>query len=175
MELKIPLYDLLNKFLTGLVFIGGSVVVYPARALSILNSEIVKNLGTGPEIVVTVAVFATAYELGLIINRFGSVIIEDVFKRLKLIPFNNDYALFNEAKKKYPIMSTLSREYALSRTGIALFLALLTLALIAGKWYISIACFVILIIYYLSCRKHAAKILELMNSVWHASTTEEGK
>lgn len=164
MEIKMPLYDLLNKFLTGLVFMGGCVVVYPARALSILNSEIVKNLGTGPEIVVTVAVFATAYELGLIINRFGSVIIEDVFKRLKLIPFNNDYALFNDAKKTYPIMSTLSREYALSRTGIALFLTLLTMSLLAGRWSVGISCFVITIIYYLSCRKHADKIVKLMNS-----------
>lgn len=165
MEIKLPLYDLLNKFLTGLVFIGGSVVVYPARALSVLNSEIVKNLGTGPEIVVIVAVFATAYELGLIINRFGSVIIEDVFKRLKLIPFNNDYALFNEAKKKYPIMSTLSREYALSRTGIALFLSLLVLGFLAERWPVGISCLVITIIYYLSCRKHADKIVRLMNSV----------
>ena len=175
MEIKIPLYDLLNKFLTGLVFIGGSVVVYPARALSILNSAIVKNLGTGPEIVVTVAVFATAYELGLIINRFGSVIIEDVFKRFKFIPFNNDYTLFNETKKKYPIMSTLSREYALSRTGITLFLSLLVLSLLAGRWSVSISCFVIMIIYYLSCRKHAEKIVKLMNSVKDSLLPENQK
>ena len=173
MEIKMPLYDLLNKFLTGLVFIGGSVVVYPARALSILNSEIVKNLGTGPEIVVTVAVFATAYELGLIINRFGSVIIEDVFKRLKLIQFNNDYMLFNEAKKKYPIMSTLSREYALSRTGIALFLSLVVLSFLAGRWSVGISCFVIMIIYFLSCRKHADKIVKLMNSVQGTVSAEK--
>lgn len=173
MEIKIPLYDLLNKFLTGLVFIGGSVVVYPARALSILNSEIVKNLGTGPEIVVTVAVFATTYELGLTINRFGSVIIEDVFKRLKLIQFNNDYTLFNEAKKKYPIMSTLSREYALSRTGIALFLSLVVLSFLAGRWSVGISCFVIMIIYFLSCRKHADKIVKLMNSVQGTVSAEK--
>lgn len=173
MEIKIPLYDLLNKFLTGLVFIGGSVVVYPARALSILKSEIVRNLGTGPEIVVTVAVFATAYELGLIINRFGSVIIEDVLKRLKLIQFNNDYTLFNEAKKKYPIMSTLSREYALSRTGIALFFLLLVLSFLAGRWLVGISCFVITIIYYLSCRKHADKIVKLMKSVQGTISAEK--
>lgn len=165
MEIKIPLYDLLNKFLTGLVFMGGGAIIFPTQALSLLKCEIVKNLGTGPEIVVTVAVFATAYELGLIINRFGSVIIEDVLKRLKLIQFNNDYTLFNEAKKKYPIMSTLSREYALSRTGIALFFLLLVLSFLAGRWLVGISCFVITIIYYLSCRKHADKIVKLMNSV----------
>lgn len=173
MEIKIPLYDLLNKFLTGLVFIGGSVIVCPSHAFTILNSEIVKNLGTGPEIVVTVAVFATAYELGLIINRFGSAVIEDLFKRYKVIPFNNDYTLFNEAKKKYPIMSTLSREYALSRTGIALFLLLVVLSFLARRWSVGISCFVIMIIYFLSCRKHADKIVKLMNSVQGTVSAEK--
>ncbi len=106
-----------------------------------------------------------AYESGLIIHRFGSVVIEDLFKVLKLIPFNNDYTLFNDAKKKYPIMSTLSREYALSRTGIALFLSLMVLGFLAKRWSVGILCLVIMAIYYLSCRKHAAKIVNLMNSV----------
>ena len=162
MEIKLPLYDLLNKFLTGLVFMGGGAIIFPTQVLSLLKCEIVKNLGTGPEIVVTVAVFATAYELGLIINRFGSVVIEDLFKRYKVIPFNNDYTLFNDAKKAYPIMGTLSREYALSRTGIALFFTLFVFALIACKWAIAIIYVVVVGVYYLSCRKHAAKIVELM-------------
>ena len=44
----------------------------------------------------------------------------DVYKRqpllksTKLIPFNDNYTLFNQKKKEYSIMSTLSREYALS-------------------------------------------------------------
>ena len=162
MEVKIPFYNILNMFLTGLVFIGGCVVIFPEYALNVLNHEIIKNLGTGPEIIVTVCAFATAYEIGLIINRAGSVIVEDFLKWRKWIPFNDDYVLFNETKKQYPIMSTLSREYALSRTGIVLFLLLLILAVIDGRWKIGITCALIVVVYYLSCKKHATKIVELM-------------
>ena len=162
MEVKIPFYNILNMFLTGLVFIGGCVLIFPETVLSVLNNEVIKNLGAGQEIIVTVCAFATAYEIGLIINRAGSVIVEDFFKWRKWIPFNDDYVLFNEKKKEHPIMSTLSREYALSRTGIALFLVLLILACIAREWTIAVACAVISIVYYLSCRKHSSKIVELM-------------
>lgn len=162
MEIKIPFYNILNMFLTGLVFIGGCVLIFPEFILSVLNNEVIQNLGAGTEIIVTVCAFATAYEIGLIVNRVGSVIVEEFLKWRKWIPFNDDYVLFNDKKKEYPIMSTLSREYALSRTGIALFLALLILAFIACKLPIAVVCAVITIVYYLSCRKHSSKIVELM-------------
>ncbi len=162
MEIKIPFYNILNMLLTGLVFIGGCVIIFPEYVLCILNNEVIKNLGAGPEIVVTVCLFAAAYEIGLIINRVGSVVVEEFLKWRKFIPFNDDYVLFNEKKKEYPIMNTLSREYALARTGIALFILLLILALIACECLIAIACVIITIINYLSCRKHSSKIVELM-------------
>ncbi len=162
MNTKIPFYNILNMFLTGLVFIGGCVIIFPDTATAVLNSEIIKNLGTGPEIVVTVCAFAIAYEVGLIINRAGSVILEEILKRTKLIPFNDDYTLFNQKKKEYPIMSTLSREYALSRTGIVLFLTLLVLSLVGSKWIMVIICGIITAINFLSCKKHAGKIVKLM-------------
>ena len=162
MEIKIPLYNILNMFLTGLVFIGGCVIIFPETAVAVLNSEFIKSMGTGPEIVVTVCTFAIAYEVGLIINRTGSVILDEFLKRTKLIPFNDDYVLFNQKKKEYPIMSTLSREYALSRTGIVLFLFLLVLSVFESKWSLAAIFAVITSIYFLSCRKHARKIVELM-------------
>lgn len=162
MEIKIPFYNILNMFLTGLVFLGGCIVIYPNYAMELISSEIIKSLGTGPEILVTVCAFAVAYEAGLVVNRFGSVVIEWFLKWTKMISFNDDYVLFNEKKKEYPIMSTLSREYALSRTGIALFLILFVLSIIAKNWRLVIAYGGIILIYYLSCRKHSSKIVELM-------------
>lgn len=89
MEVKVPFYNILNMFLTGLVFIGGCLIIFPDTAVAIFNSDIIKSLGAGPEIVITVCTFAVAYEVGLIINRTGSVILEPLLKRAKLIPFNN--------------------------------------------------------------------------------------
>lgn len=164
MEIKIPFYNILNMFLTGLVFLGGCVIIFPDTAVTVLNSDIIKNLGAGPEIVVTVCTFAVAYEVGLIINRTGSVLLEDFLKWAKWIPFNDNYTLFNQKKKEYPIISTLSREYALSRTGIVLFLSLLILSAIKAKWSLAVICSVITGIYFFSCRKHAGKIVELMQN-----------
>lgn len=163
MEVKIPFYNILNMFLTGLVFFGGCTMVFPDLAVSILTSDVIVNIGTGPEIVFTVCVFAAAYEVGLIINRIGSVIIEPALKTIKAIPFNDDYIKFNVKKREYPIMSTLSREFALSRTGIALFGILALIALYAGKKLFLWVFAATAIVYFLSCRKHAKKIVVLMS------------
>lgn len=164
MEIKIPFYNILNMFLTGLVFLGGCVILYPDSAITILNNEVIKNLGTGPEIIIVICAFAIAYEVGLIINRIGSIILEPFLKWTKLIPFDDDYVKFNNKKKEYPIMSTLSREYALSRTGTVLFLILLVLSLFTSNWVLAIVFASITVVYYLSCRKHSTKIVKLMQS-----------
>ena len=89
----------MNIFLTGIVFIGGCAIIFPETAAGVLNIEFIKSMGIGPETVVTVCTFAIAYEVGLIINRAGSVIQEEFLKLAKLVPFNDDYVLFNQSKK----------------------------------------------------------------------------
>lgn len=162
MEIKVPFYNILNMFLTGLVFIGGCLVIFQDFTVALFSNDIIENISAGPEIVITVCIFAVAYEVGLIINRIGSVIIEPFLKFIKLIPFNDNYALFNQKKKEYSIMRILSREYALSRTGIVLFLLLLILSFIEKKFFLTVIFTVITFIYLFSCRKHAGKIVELM-------------
>ena len=164
MEIKIPFYDILNMLLSGLVFVGGCVFIFPDTAITFLSSDIVKNLGAGPEIMVVVCVFAIVYEIGLIINRIGAVILEPFLKSTKLIPFNDDYTLFNQKKKEYPIMSTLSIEYALSRTGVTLFLLLLILSAGTAKWSLVFISAIITGIYFVSCRKFAGRIVALMHN-----------
>lgn len=163
MEIKIPFYNVLNMFLTGLVFIGGCVIICPESAMAVLNSELIKDIETKPEILVVVCAFAIAYEVGLIINRIGSIILEPFLKWSELIPFDDDYVKFNVKKKEYPIISTLSREYALSRTGVVLFLILLLLSLFASNWALAIVFACVTVVYYLSCRKHSTKIVNLCN------------
>ena len=164
MEIKIPFYNILNMLLTGFVFLGGCIFIFPDIATTTLSSDIVKNLSAGHEIIVVVCIFAVVYEIGLIINRTGSVILEPFLIWTKLIPFNDDYTLFNKKKKEYPIMSTLSREYALSRTRVVLFLLLFILSTITAKWPLVFVCAIITGIYFVSCKKFAWKIVELMQS-----------
>ncbi len=164
MDVKVPFYNILNMFLTGLVFIGGCLIISPDIAVVLRDSDIIEYFGAGPEIVVTVWIFAVAYEVGLIINRAGSVILEPSLKWIGWIPFNDNYTLFNQKKKEYPIMSTLSREYALSRTETVLFLLLSTLSGAKGKYFLMGICAVITLLYFVSWRKHAGKIVALMKN-----------
>lgn len=164
MEIKVPFYNIVNMLLTGFVFLGGLIFVSPEKAIQLMNGEFYANLKTGPEIIFVICLLAIAYEIGLIINRIGSVIIEPVLKKIKLIPFNDDYVLFNNKKKDYPIMSTLSREFALSRTSIALFMVLAVIAALNKFCLMFVSCIMISLVFYLSCRKHASKIVEIMES-----------
>ena len=164
MEVKVPFYNIVNMLLTGFVFLGGLIFVFPEKAIQLLNGEFYVNLKTGPEIIFIICLLAVAYEIGLVINRVGSVVIEPVLKKIKLIPFNDDYVLFNNKKKEYPIMSTLSREFALSRTSIALFMVLAVIAAFNKFYLMFVSCIMISLVFYLSCRKHASKIVKLMES-----------
>ena len=69
-------------------------------------------------------------------------------------------------------MNTLSREFALSRTGIVLF-GILTAAAIYGKNTFFIHVFAATaFVYFLSCRKHAGKIVKLMNDTGKEKSVE---
>ena len=107
-------------------------------------------------------IFALIYEIGFIINRIGSVIVESFLVRAKLIPFNNDYKRFNDRKKEYPILEILSREYALSRNTFTLFLILTLISLKQFNWLHFVILLAICTLFFFSMRKHSAKIVKLM-------------
>lgn len=160
MEIKISTYDFFNKFILGLVFIGVVIISY----ITDINTQL-KQVGeiNDNTIVVTIFSFASlavVYETGIIINRLGSL-LEEALKFCKLIPFNNDYKRFNDKKKEYPIMSTLSREYASSRNSIVLF-ALISIIVFVRFCYYGFIPLTIMLLFYFSCRKYAKKIYSLM-------------
>ena len=62
--------------------------------------------------------------MGLIISRIGSIVIEPIFKKLKIVNFAS-YAEFIEASKKDPKIEVLSETNNMFRTLISLFFLLL--------------------------------------------------
>lgn len=162
MEIKIPFYNILNMFLTGLIFVGCCILLFPQFMIEFLSSNFLTNIKTGFEIIIVVSFFAISYEIGLIINRIGSVAIEPFLKKTKLLPFDDDYKLYNKAREKFSIFPTLAREYALSRTSVALFLVLSIISGIIHNWLYLILFVFIMIVFYFSCRKHSGKIVKLM-------------
>lgn len=166
METKIPFYNLLNMFLTGLIFTGCCIILFNNQVYSCIESDFfksIKGINFGFETILTICFCAVIYEVGFIINRIGSL-LENVLKWIKIIPFDNDYKKFNERKKQFPIMETLSREYALSRTSMTLFLLLTIISSIQYEWIFSIFLFALTVVFYFSMRKHAKKIVELIKN-----------
>lgn len=162
MDIKLPLYNVLNFLLTGFVFVGFLLLMHLDVVWNFFVSEYYDRIMAMSETILLLCVVSVAYEIGFILNRTGSVIIEPLLKRTNIVPFNDDYALYNKKAKEFSIMSVLSREYALSRTRILLFLVLSVIAMISCKWYLMIVFTVCMCVFALSCRKHASKIIELM-------------
>ena len=160
MEMKISTYDFLNKFILGFAFVGVLLLSY-FNDVNLILQELgeINNNAT----IVTIFSFsalAVVYEIGIIINRLGSL-LEEVLKYFNLIPFNRDYKRFNDKKREYPIMTTLSREYASSRNSIILFVLISIIVFIKFCWFGFIP-LGIMLLFYFSCRKYAKKICALM-------------
>lgn len=164
MEIKIPLYNLLNCFLTGFVFLGALIVISPKALLCLLSDETLRCIKPLPEIIITATGLAIIYETGVIINRLGSVVTETILRFLHIIKFNDNYILFNIKKKEFPVLNILSREYAISRTGITMFLIFFVLFCLQKNCVLAIASLLVVSIFTVSCVKHSNKIVSLMSS-----------
>ena len=160
MNVNISTYDFLNKFSLGLVFIGVSFLSYInniaglVRYMEFLNSNAVLTT------IISFIVLALIYEVGIIINRLGSL-LECFLRFTHMIPFDNDYKKFNVCKKDYKILEILSREYALSRNSIVLFLLITIIIFHRFAWY-GLFPLGIMFLFYISCYRYARKICDLM-------------
>ncbi|MGL4907792.1 MAG: hypothetical protein ACRC3G_00470 [Bacteroidales bacterium] len=164
METKVPFYNVVNMFLTGLIFTGCCIIIYNSQVSIFISSELfrsIKEINFGIETIVTISFFAVIYEIGFIINRIGSL-FGSFLKLIKAIPFNKDYKKFNDKKAQYSIMEILSREFALSRTSMTLFALLAIISCTQQKCIFFIIFCAINIVFYFSMRKHAKKIVGLM-------------
>ena len=94
MDVKIPLYNILNMFLTGFVFLAGIITLYPVTLIEVVTGEVFIKLSTVPEIVLLLCLIASSYEIGLILNRAGSVIIEPVLIKTKFLRFSENFSGF---------------------------------------------------------------------------------
>lgn len=178
MEITIPIYEALNCLLTGLLFVVFNLCLINICEIRIIfiPLDFIKNL---PNTVTSICCIAIFYECGFVINRIGSIVTENILYSFRILPFNHDYVLYNESKKKYPILDTLSRNYSVARTQFTLYFILFVESLVSlcccfleiGQfsynvlfaliWFIPLIIILVIIFYY-SCYKYATKIVSLM-------------
>lgn len=112
---KLSSYNLFNYLLPGVIFalLARDLIHYPVAPQSIITGAFL------------------CYFLGLVISRFGSLIIEPILKHTKLVRFA-DYKDFVAASKKDDHLALLSEVNNTYRTLCALFCLLLLLKLYMG-------------------------------------------
>ncbi|MDR2644659.1 MAG: hypothetical protein LBB44_01570 [Endomicrobium sp.] len=133
---KIPFYEVVNRFVIGVVFVIFFLLVFYGQSIDFIQPYHVL-LSTASDFVLlsSLMVIVIIYMTGLIINRFSSVFIEEVLIKLGLIQvYEKNYKDFNKCRKKDLFLYTLSREYALSRGNFALWILLTFLCLFSGHW-----------------------------------------
>lgn len=162
MDIKLPLYNILNFLLTGFVFISCLLLMHLDIVGDFIMSEYYNRIAAMSESALLLCAISIAYEIGFVLNRASSVLVEPILKKAQIVPFNDDYVLYNRKIKEFSIMNVLSREYALSRTSILLFFALSIIAMTSCKWNLMIVFAVCTLIFILSCRRHASKIVKLV-------------
>jgi hypothetical protein len=147
---KLSTYNIFNYLLTGVLFVAVSQKFTPYAFVQ-------ENLFLAPFVY---------YFIGLVLSRFGSLIVEPVLKKIKYIKFK-DYPDFINAFKKDPQIEVLSETNNMYRTFLSVFIVLVILKLYAfvSSLYPSLANFksiillvVFLLIFLLAYRKQTTYI-----------------
>jgi len=157
METKVPFYNVANIFLPGLVLIGSCILLFLDEVKEIVVSiAAIDNLGF--EILITVACFALAYEVGYIIYRLGGVIIKPILKAMfGEATQENIYAAGKISVNAYDKLNTLSREYGYARTRITLFAVIAILTGTQQYWWVMAGCLFCVVLFTLTARGHMKK------------------
>lgn len=147
---KLSSYNLFNYLLPGVVFaaIADSITKY-----SFIQSDIITGV-------------FFYYFIGLVISRFGSLIIEPFLRKISFLTFA-EYSDFVSASKKDSKLEVLSEVNNTYRTMCSLFLVILLLKLyevvevwipIIGEWNNIILILLLLVMFLFSYRKQTVYI-----------------
>jgi magnesium-transporting ATPase (P-type) len=147
---KLSSYNLFNHLLPGIIFavLAGEIIHYPIVQRDILTKAFLY------------------YFLGLVVSRFGSLVIEPLLKRLSFVRFG-DYKDFIAASKKDAQLEVLSEANNTYRTLSSLFSLLLMLKVyvkIEGRfpflreWDATILAVLLLVMFLFSYRKQTSYI-----------------
>ena len=164
MSVSVPLYEFMNMFLTGTVFVVGMAFCNPGGIDEAVSSCIASNLRDYPDALAVIGICTIIYAIGLILNRIGAIPVEWILRKTKLIDYKDDYALYLEKQKEYSHLNVLSREYSLSRTLLAESIIIAFVALICNKFSVMAIFIVLGVLFYFSCKKNAKLIVYALSS-----------
>ncbi|WP_173473916.1 hypothetical protein [Fibrobacter succinogenes] len=157
MKEKIPFYNIVNMFFVGCVFVIFTIPFFiDAIDLDATKkySEIISNW-TG---IISVVAIAAMFEIGFIINRLGSIIIEPLYVILKIWPREKYDAKISEISQSNAKFQSMITELNLMRSHIMICLIILIAALFLGKFLYALSMFALICVFSFGGRKHNTKI-----------------
>lgn len=157
MKEKIPFYNIVNMFFVGCVFVIFTIPFFiGAIDLDATKkySEIMSNW-TG---IISVVAIAAMFEIGFIINRLGSIIIEPLYVILKIWPREKYDAKISEISQSNAKFQSMITELNLMRSHIMICLIILIAALFLGKFLYALSMFALICVFSFGGRKHNTKI-----------------
>jgi ABC-type multidrug transport system fused ATPase/permease subunit len=157
MDIKISFYDLITKLFVGALFTLFTLWYFP----NIFNE--IKTFEELPELILNCFWISYLYFIGYLINRIGSLCLEILCEKTKIIKKDNYYK-YNELAKTNPKLNILSMEYALSRTLATMFIIILIITICIKIYLIyTIYCVIIILVFIFSMKKHSEKINKIIN------------
>lgn len=169
MEFKIPFYNLVNILFIGLVFVGLLVLLFPSETSGLFGALYFLHSPT----LEVVFVLALSYQIGLIINWIGSLIVEPLLVSRNSAKRNNllnrifkiewrsykDYLLAENDKLKM-----LTREMNVARNNFTSFSIIFVTAICAGKYEAAVLILPPILLFYFAYRKHSKKIVSRIDA-----------
>ena len=104
------------------------------------------------------------YEIGFILNRASSVIVEPILAKFKIWPkyqYDKDVSEISESNSKFQSMIT---ELVLMRTHILLYLLIAVISLFSPYKWFALVCIVLIVLFIFAGQKHNSKINKIRKS-----------
>lgn len=168
MKEKIPFYDIANMFFTGAVFSTiSSLLVYDKIQLS-GNLQNLLSFCKDWSVIVGTAVLIIMFEIGLILNKAGSVLLGKLFEKT-LWPKTAYSIKVSELEKENEKFKSLNTELHVVRTHILMYFLLAILALIMKKW-IPFVIFIVFVVMFIFAGKRTNKFMNKIKEDYEKSS-----
>ena len=164
MKEKIPFYNIVNMFFVGSVFSFIVIVLFHNQFKAIDLSAPIFALMKDWKVVISAVLLIVMYEVGFVLNRASSVIVEPILTKTKIwtkYQYDKDVSEISESNYKFQAMIT---ELVLMRTHILLYLIVAVLSVFSTYKWFAIVCLVLVMLFVLAGKKHNTKINTIRQS-----------
>ena len=155
MKDKIPFYNIVNMFFVGAVF---SIAVFLLLHEKITVKPQYIALAHDWSVLFSALLIIIMYEVGFIINRAGSVLIDTLLVKTKIWPRNEygvDVSNISASNPKFQAMIT---ELNLMRSHVFIYIILSVISVFLKEYWLTLLFAGVVIVFILGGRKHNEKI-----------------